>query len=100
MDKSRVCYLIGITYTADAIGQRVPTEERRRRFCNVQSVTRSEWTDAGNRGFRPEYRVTMFGPDYAGETNLELDGVRYSIYRTYERQDENIELYCERRVGS
>lgn len=100
MEKSNVIQLLTTTYTADAIGQRVPTETARQVFCDVQSVTRSEWLDAGNRGFKPEYRVTMFAPDYAGEQVVVFEGVRYTIYRTYRRQDDDIELYLERRAGS
>lgn len=100
MDRSRVLTLIQVTYTTDSIGQKTPIEVDRDVFANVQSVTRNEWVDAGNRGFKPEWRVTMFAPDYEGEGIVKLDNVRYSIYRTFIRQDEQIELYLERRPGS
>ena len=99
MDRSRVLTLIAVTYTSDAIGQQVPTENRRNVFCNVSSISGSEWLDAGKAGLNPEYRVTMFSPDYQGEQIAELDGVRYGIYRTYLGRNESIELYLERKAG-
>lgn len=99
MDKSRVLTLIGVFYAPDAIGQLVPEEIRREVFCNLSSVSASEWFEAGRAGLKAEYRATIFAPDYGGETIAELDGVRYGIYRTYVGRDEALELYLERKAG-
>lgn len=99
MDKSKVLTLIGVTYSADSIGQQVPIETPRNIFCNISSVSSSEWFDGGKKGLNPEYRAVMFSPDYNGEQIAELDGVRYGIYRTYLGRNETIELYLERKAG-
>ena len=99
MDKSRVLTLIGVFYQPDEIGQQVPTETRRDVFCNISSVSASEWFEAGRDGLKAEYRATMFVHDYGGEGIAELDGVRYGIYRTYLGRNESIELYLERKAG-
>lgn len=99
MDKSRVLTLIGVTYAADSIGQLIPQETRRDVFCNLSSVSASEWFEAGRAGLNAEHRATMFVHDYAGEELAELDGVRYGIYRTYLGRNETIELYLERKAG-
>lgn len=99
MDKSRVLTLIGVSYQPDSIGQLVPQETRRNVFCNISSVSASEWFEAGRAGLNAEHRATMFAYDYAGETLAELNGVRYGIYRTYLGKNETIELYMERKAG-
>ncbi len=99
MDKSRVLTLIGVSYQPDSIGQLVPQETHRNVFCNISSVSASEWFEAGRAGLNAEHRATMFAYDYAGETLAELDGVRYGIYRTYLGKNETIELYLERKAG-
>lgn len=99
MDKSRVLTLIGVSYQPDSIGQLVPQETRRNVFCNISSVSASEWFEAGRAGLNAEHRATMFAYDYAGETLAELNGVRYGIYRTYIGKNETIELYMERKAG-
>ena len=76
MDKSRVLTLIGVSYQPDSIGQLVPQETRRNVFCNISSVSASEWFEAGRAGLNAEHRATMFAYDYAGETLAELNGVR------------------------
>lgn len=99
MDRSRVMTLIAQGYKQDAMGQMVPTETRRDVFCNVTSVTASEFFAAAQTGLKPELRATLFGPDYQGEEIVELDGVRYGVYRTYLGKKETVELYLERKVG-
>lgn len=99
MDRSNTCELVVETYTQDDIGQEIAEETKRTVFCNVGSVGRSEWFQAGQANLKAEYVITMFEPDYEGEKIVELEGVRYGVYRTYRRQDENIELYLEEKGG-
>lgn len=100
MDRSRVLTLISTSYEKDDIGQQVPVETRRDVFCNVTSVSASEFFDAGKAGLKPEFRATMFVYDYGGEKTVELDGARYGVYRTYLGRNETIELYLEQKVGA
>lgn len=99
MTGDEVVQLVGVTYTADAIGQRVPTEVLKEVFAQVTSVSASEFFSGGQNGLRPDKRFTVFTYDYNGEETLIYNSRRYHIYRTYEREDESIELYCELKVG-
>lgn len=99
MDRSNVLTLVDVSYTTDAINQQIPQETMRDVFCIVSSVSAQEFFDAGQAGLNPEWRVTMFAPDYNGETIAELNGTRYGVYRTYLGRNETIELYLERKAG-
>lgn len=99
MDRSTVITLIKVDYEADTIGNLTPVESRREVFCNRASVGQSEFFKAGEVGLKAELKVTMFEPDYEGETLAEINNIRYSVYRTFVRADELIELYLERKVG-
>ena len=100
MDRSNVIKLLSTTKTQDQFGVWRETITEREVFCQVDSVTASEFFNGGRNGLNPEYRMTMFGGDYAGETMLIYDGKTYSIYRTYQRRDDTIELYVERKGGT
>ena len=100
MDRSNIITLIKTSYAYDAIGQAVPVETRRTVYCNLRSVSRGEWSAAGQLGLKPELTATMFAPDYEGEEIAEIDGVRYGVYRTYIGSNESIELYLERKTGA
>lgn len=100
MDRSNVITLISYTRQQDNNGVwrddvRTATEV----FCQVDSVTRAEFFAGGENGLRPEYRFTLFFGDYSGETEVEYNGVVYSIYRTYYGRGDTVELYAERKVG-
>lgn len=78
----------------------VAQEVTRTLFCSVSSISMAEMYEAGNAGLKPEYRITIFEPDYDGEQIVELDGVRYAIYRTWRGANDTLELYVERKAGA
>ena len=100
MDRSETITLIGSTRTQDANGVWKATKTARDVFCQVDSVTASEFFEGGRNGLNPEYRFTMFAYDYDGESTVRYKGKAYGIYRTYFGRDDTIELYAERKGGT
>ena len=100
MDRSAVIKLITISYTADSIGQMIPTESETMRFCQLSSVSQSEWFEAGRNGLKAEYRAILNAEEYNGELIAEISGGRYGVYRTYRTKSDTIELYLERKAGT
>lgn len=100
MDRSDVIYLISETKTQNAFGGWTSTEKKSEVFCDVKSVTRTEWFEAGRSGIaHPEYVFIMNRNEYDGEKIVEYDGKRYGVYRTYAAKNENLELYVEAKGG-
>ena len=91
--------LIAQEITIDDYGNEVAKETEKEVFCEVDSITQSEFYQAANTELNPEYKFTIFFGDYEGEPLVEFHGVRYAIYRTY-RADDNLELYTERKIGA
>lgn len=100
MDRSEVVRLIAVTNTQDANGVFRATETHRDVFCDVSSVTQSEFFEGGRSGLNPEYRFTMFRYDYNDEPIVEYQGKRYGAYRTYFARNDLIEVYVERKGGT
>lgn len=96
---NKKCKLISKTYTVDFIGQRVSADIEREIYCDVNSITTTEFINAGQLGLKPEIKVKVWKNEYHGEDELIIDDVYYSIYRTYVDRDGRIELYVQRRVG-
>lgn len=94
-----VLNLIGVSKTQDAYGVWRMAETSKEVFCTVNSVSRSEFFDAGRNGLNPAYVFTIFGDDYDGEETVEFHGQRYGVYRTY-RAGDDMELYAERKGGT
>ena len=94
-----IAYLIGYTVTLNDYKQEIKTETRAQIFAKKESVSRAEFYNGGKSGLQPEFRLTTAIIDYNGELEVELDGVRYGIYRTYNVSQDYIELYCEKKGG-
>ena len=91
--------LITIAQTQDDYGVWRETETATEVFCEVGSVTRTEFFEAGRSGLNPAYVFTIFGDDYNGAEVIEYGGKRYGVYRTY-RDGDDLELYAERKGGT
>lgn len=100
MDRSNICQLVYIDTEKDEIGQDCEIEKITEVFCNVSSVSGKEWHDAGQNNIQAQYKITVFAPEYNGEKIVILDGIKYSVYRTYlDTKREVMELYLEEKVG-
>ncbi|MBQ1810307.1 MAG: phage head closure protein [Erysipelotrichaceae bacterium] len=100
MDRSEVLYLIAETMSQDENGVWHKTLTERKVFCQVDSVTRSEFFEAGRNGLNPEFRFTIFFGDYADEREVRYKGKTYAVYRTYHARTDTLELYVERKGGT
>ena len=100
MNKSSVAYLVSESWAQDENGVQRATATKRKVFVNVSSVTSQEWFEGGRNGLNPQYRFKMFQFDYLGEKIIEYNGVQYTIYRTYNRSVDEIELYTELKKGN
>ena len=88
------------TYGRDALNQIVKTgTEQTPVYCQIESVSQSEWSAAGINGLKAEYKLTVWTDEYRNAVTAILDGVRYSIYRTFQRSEDMIELYLTRKAG-
>jgi len=99
MDRSDVILLIRETFEQDETGVEQPVRESRPVYCQVNSITRSEFFEAGRSGLNPEFMFSMFFGDYAGETIVEYAGKRYAVYRTYRGRNDTLEVYVQREGG-
>lgn len=100
MDKCSVITLEKPQYVTGSLAQQIPSNPVTRDvFCNVKNVKRAEWAAAAQNGRKAQFCVSVWADEYAGEPVAILDGIRYSVYRTYQIDPETIELYLEEKVG-
>lgn len=94
-----VLVLVTQTVTTDQYGNEEYTETEKTVYCEVASITQSEFYAAADTELNPEYRFTVFFGDYSGERIVKFHDIRYAVYRTY-RTGDYMELYAERKVGA
>lgn len=100
MDRSDVIELVTVTRTQDEYGVWRTSETTKQIYCQVDSVTQSEFFEAGRNGLNPEFRFTVFFGDYSNEPIVIYKDKRYAVYRTYLTRNDRLELYVERKGGT
>lgn len=99
MNWQDVITLRASTATVDAYGVTQLQWTEKDVYARVESVSASEFFEGGQNGFKPEYRFIVSAWDYNDEMELAFNGQLYSIYRTYRRTLDLVELYAERKAG-
>lgn len=64
-------------------------------LCGKKSIGRTEFYDAAANDLKPAIIFEIHGYEYNGETEVEFDGKRYTVMKTYEVDFETLELTCE-----
>ena len=99
MNQAAKINLLTTEYTQDDLGEWTETQTKVTVFAYVDSVTMTEFYEAGLQGFKPEFRFTVWLSEYSEQETLEYNDKVYQIYRTYIRNDGRIELYVTERKG-
>ena len=99
MNRTEKITLIASEYVQDDIGEWVETPIRRDIFARIDSVSAAEFFNAGLQGMRPDYRFLIWRNEYKGEQIVEYRNDLFDVYRTYNRNDNRIELYVNSRKG-
>jgi len=62
----------------------LPTEQSRLVFCNKKSVGYCEFYKSQQAGYSVELKIELHTEDYEEETQVEFEGKRYKVLRTYQ----------------
>lgn len=100
MDRSDVISLIDLVHTQGEDGVWTTTEKATEVFCDVRSITQTEWFEAGRNGIEhPSFVFVINRNEYGNQEAIKYNGQYYGVYRTYAAKNENLELYCEAKGG-
>ena len=100
MDRSSVIFLVKQERTQKTDYTWTTVEKKREIYCDVRSITQTEWFDAGRNGIdHPAYIFDMNRNEYDDEQIVEYNGQRYGVFRVYMGKNESLELHCEAKGG-
>lgn len=100
MKNLSVARLIVETKHKDATGQTIPSISEKEVLGCLSSVYQKEFYQAEQSGIRSEFVFETSAFDYNGEEKIKIGENVYSIYRTFKKGTDKIELYCGERVGN
>jgi len=96
MTISDVCYLINANPAPHGVHER-PTVTERMVYCQVKSVSRSEFYQANMAGMNPEWVLKLSDiAEYQDEMILKFRGGKWKVLRTYMTGDGGLELTIQR----
>ena len=99
MDKLVNITLIAQEITTNAIGEPVVKETPRKIRGQLSFVSSTEWFSAHQNAVNSKYRIIVYDFEYKNEVICEMNGKRYSIYRSYYVTGNKVELYLEEKGG-
>ena len=100
MDRSSVIFLVKQERTQKTDYTWSIVEKKREIYCDVRSITQTEWFEAGRNGIdHPAYIFDMNRNEYEDEQIVEYNGQRYGVFRVYMGKNESLELHCEAKGG-
>lgn len=97
--------LIQETINYDDIGNPVVNEIKVPILCGLKSIGRTEFYNAAANGLKPSYILVVHPYEYNNETYVEFSEdekpkQRYKVMKTYKVNTEELELTCEKVIGS
>ncbi len=95
----------------DELGNQIPVEERTKVLCKVSSIGSNEFYNAAVSDLKPEIKFIIHDFEYEGQKEIEFEGQRYKIMRTFfgsntsrrgrtNLEFDEIELTCEKVIAN
>lgn len=83
----------------EKIGGWIKTENKRKIFADISSISLSEFYNAKIAGMKPELKINVREFEYKGEEALIFSNVKYVVIRTYNKGNGIIEIVCSEFLG-
>lgn len=90
--------LVKQTRETDDYGNRKAVETLSTIQANKKDIMRNEFYQAAQAGIRPAFLFIIHPFEYDDETIVIYEGKRYTVVRQFQRSDDELELYVERKV--
>lgn len=91
--------LIDLDYKKDSIGQQIEVQKETTILCDIKSISRDEFYKAAQAGLKPSITFIVHNFEYNGQKKVKFEGQEYTVLRAYATGTEEIELYCEVKIG-
>ena len=100
VERSDVIDLISTVLTLDDYGVQQKIEISTSVYAQIKSASQSEFFNGGRNGLNPQLVFVIREEEFEDQETALYSNKRYSIYRTFVRNDGYVELYAEYRKGA
>ena len=92
--------LVSETTSKDSTAQTISTPNEADCIGKLRSIYEREFFQAAEAGIRPECVIETSAFNYHGERFVKIDENVLTVYRTFKKGTDKIELYIGERVGN
>lgn len=96
---NNIAYLVTNNYQEDEIGQDISERTEQEVFCEILSISQSEFFEAAQSGLKPQYKIKLWEEEYDGQDEVRIGDEYFRVYRNY-TVNGMTELYLEKRGGA
>ena len=100
VERSDVIDLISTVLILDDYGVQQKIEISTSVYAQIKSASQSEFFNGGRNGLNPQLVFVIREEEFEDQETAMYSNKRYSIYRTFVRNDGYVELYSEYRKGA
>lgn len=97
--KDDICFLMTTKIIVDDLFQQIEVMEPEMVYCAASSIGQNEFSISMQHGLKASMTIIIDYDEYDGQKSVEYNRQMYSVYRTFVRDDGDIELYCEVKIG-
>lgn len=97
--KDDICFLMSTIITVDELFQQIEVKQPEMVYCAVSSIGQNEFSASMQNGLKANLTIIIDYDEYDGQKSVEYNRKMYSVYRTFVRDDGDVELYCEVKIG-
>ena len=95
MSKDDILHLISETVTENDMGDFITSTTETMVFAKRKSIRQSEFYQAAANGLKPELAFEIHAFEYNDEKKVKYNDKYYTVIRTYQMNDDDLELVCE-----
>lgn len=95
MSKDDILYLVSEIVTENDMGDFIKETTESMIFAKKKSVRQSEFYQAAANGLKPELVFEIHAFEYNEEKKVKYNDKYYTVIRTYQINDDDLELVCE-----
>ncbi len=68
-------------------------------FADIKSIKSNDFYSAGQSKYKPSKVFIVHKHEYIGQSIVRFENIEYFVFRTYELNNQTIELHCEVKTG-
>lgn len=99
-DVEVVLFTVTDKFTKDKIGNKIPIFKEETILATEKEISRNEFYRAGQNEIEISKQVIVHPFEYSNQKTVKIEGILYSVVRSYKVNNEELELTLKEKIGN